>query len=113
MYCCFYTALLITLAFVVPGQGTKSEKKIKKQTLPVVLASTTDTNGNQHPASVGFTGQAVAKCTSATGAPGFPTSCTINGNIVNVQNSVGASQTVILTCNGTAPLRCTALVTAQ
>jgi hypothetical protein len=74
------------------------------------ITATADADGNPHPASVGITKPATVTCISAIGGPGSPASCTINGQIVNVNNSVGATTTVYLTCNGSGALRCSARI---
>jgi hypothetical protein len=75
-----------------------------------VLTASQDANGNQHPASAGITRPSTVTCISAVGNPGYPASCSINNQIVNVNNSVGASNTVYLTCNGQGALRCSARI---
>lgn len=105
--------LISVVGLFVAGCSHKGSETNLAARLPVTITSTTDANGNQHPASVGFSGSAVAKCQDAVGGPGAPPSCTINGAIVYKGNSVGANGTVTLTCNGQAPLRCVAHISAQ
>ena len=83
-----------------------------------VMTSTTEANGNQHPGSAAIRGPASVTCASAVGSNPrqYPPSCNISApgyyGVVNIGQTIGTSGagTVMLTCNGQAPLRCTARV---
>ena len=85
---------------------------------PKTIASRTDARGNQTPGSAAVKGPAQVTCASATGANprDNPPSCNITapgyGGTVNVGQTVGTSGagTVTLTCNGQAPLSCSARI---
>ena len=87
-----------------------AEDKPKKALAAQVITSTTDANGQPHPASLGISGSGTATCISATGGRSVPASCSINNQVVNVNNSIGVTKTVYLICNGQAPLKCSARV---
>jgi hypothetical protein len=82
------------------------------------ISSTTEKSGNQHPGSAAVKGPATVTCTSATGNDprNYPPSCSIAApgysGTVNQGKQVGTSGagTVTLTCNGQAPLRCSAKI---
>ena len=83
-----------------------------------VITSITDANGNRHPATAALRNPASVKCTFATGnnPQQNPPSCFItapgySGTLARGQ-SIGTSGpgTVSLTCNGQAPLRCSAQI---
>jgi hypothetical protein len=108
---CGIVLLIVGFSLVTSCKKNTSAGTDQTAKVNTIITSTTDANGNQHPASIGFSGSAVAQCLTAVGGPGYPASCFINGQIVNVGSSVGANSTVSLTCNGAAPLKCQAKVT--
>ena len=82
------------------------------------ITSTTEKSGNQHPATASVRGPTAVTCSSAVGnnPRQYPPSCNIaapgyNGSVTPGQ-TIGTSGagTVTLTCNGQAPLRCTAQI---
>jgi len=99
---------LILLVLLVCTINKSSLAQTKKQSK--VITSTTDANGNQHPASLGISGSGTATCVLAAGGSSTTPSCFINNQIVYKDNSVGVTKTVTLTCNGQAPLKCQARV---
>jgi hypothetical protein len=82
------------------------------------ITSTTDPNRNQHPGSVAVLDPSSVTCASAVGnnPRNYPPSCNIVApgywGIVNIGQIIGTSGagTVNLTCNGEAPLRCSAQI---
>ena len=80
------------------------------------INSTTDKNGNQHPGTTAVKGPATITCLTANPPQNPPATCYVEGPGVAKQVRVGANVgtsgagTVTLTCNGTAPLNCSARV---
>lgn len=79
------------------------------------FTSTTDRNGNQHPATADINANGVIKCTSATGSnpQQNPPACFVLGQILCPGQTAGTGSggTMTLTCNGQAPLRCSVTIT--
>jgi hypothetical protein len=106
--------VLVALSYCVAADEPKTSVNTAKQT----ISSTTEANGNQHPGSAALRGPSSVKCESATGSNPrqYPPSCTIvapgYSGTVNIGQTIGTSGagTVTLTCNGQAPLRCTASI---
>jgi hypothetical protein len=101
----------IFVIFVASSLAVSCHTEAALNKVNTIITATADANGNQHPASIGFSGTAVALCLTAIGNAGFPASCTINGQIIQLHNSTSANGSVYLTCNGSGALRCQAKVT--
>lgn len=109
------TAYLATVLLVLMiSLQAQQNKNMTAQT----ISSTTDRNGNQHPASAAISGPSQVTCVSASGNDprNYPPSCNVSApgynGAVNPRQTVGTSGagTVRLTCNGQAPLACTATI---
>jgi hypothetical protein len=79
------------------------------------FTSTTEANGNQHPATADINANGIIKCTAATGQhpKDYPPACYALGQILRPGQTAGtgAGGTMTLTCNGQAPLTCTVTIT--
>ena len=98
----------IVFFFAVTG-GIVHAKRVR------TFASTTDKNGNQHPATADINANGVIKCTAATGSnpQQYPPACFVLGQILRPGQTAGTGPggTMTLTCNGQAPLRCSVTIT--
>lgn len=109
--------ILTMLQLSISTVGAKDERT-KTRPSSITIRSTTDANGNQHPGSVAIGGPTRVTCTQANGnnPNTYRPSCYIvapgHAGIVERGRSIGTSGagTVTLTCNGQAPLSCTARV---
>lgn len=100
---------LFMVVFFVVTNGSAEAKRVR------TFVSTTDKNGNQHPATADIHANGVIKCTSATGnnAQQNPPACFVLGQILRPGQiaGTGGGGTMTLTCNGQAPLRCSVTIT--
>jgi hypothetical protein len=102
--------VLFTLFLCFAGCRSKKKEMSGNVVVSHTLTSTTDVNGNQHPAAMAIDGSTTVACVKATGAEGLAPSCSINGQMTNQGSSTTVSNTVHLTCDGQAPLLCIAVV---
>lgn len=97
----------ILVVFVI-AVGVAHAKRVR------TFTSTTDSNGNQHPATADINANGVIKCTSATGSNPrqYPPACFVLGQILRPGQTAGtgSSGTMTLSCNGQAPLRCSVTI---
>lgn len=97
-----------------PASNTQSGTKITPRRVRT-FTSTTDANGNQHPAVADINPNGIIKCVSASGLnPNqYPPACFVLGQVLRLGQTAGTGSggTMSLTCNGQGALRCTVSVT--